>query len=129
MLLIQHTADLSRSYIIRSHFESNSGVAVQGLLREHRPVTVVKVGGEDLGRIAYASAILTENQNDPKKCRTQILLRSKNTDLTSYLINRSIGNHHIILQGNYTSLLDNLSHAMDLKNEVTPTDTFDSGRA
>jgi len=119
----------TRQYIIRSHFESNSGVAVQGLLREHRPVTVVKVGGEDLGRIAYASAILTENQNDPKKCRTQILLRSKNTDLTSYLMDRSIGNHHIILQGNYTALLDNLSHAMDLRNEVTPTDTFDSGRA
>jgi len=119
----------TRQYIIRSHFESGIGVAVQGLMREHKPVTVLKAGGENLGKIAYASAILTENQNDPKKCRTQILLRTKNTDLSNYLMNNSIGNHHIILQGNHVAMLDKLTHAMDLKNEVVPADIYDSGRA
>ena len=108
----------TRQYIIRNHFESESGVAVQGLLREHRPVTVVKAGGRNLDRIAFASAILTENQNDPKKCRTQILLRTKNNELSTYLLGNSIGNHHIILQGNYTGLFERLSQAMGLHNEV-----------
>ncbi len=119
----------TRQYIIRSHFESGTGVAIQGLMREHRPVTVVKIGGEDLGRIAFASAILAENKNDPKRCRTQILLRTKNADLTHYLMNRSIGNHHVVLQGNCTELFDHLSQAMDLHNEVTPAYTFASGRS
>ena len=108
----------TRQYIIRSHFESNSGVAIQGLMREHKPVTVVKVGGKNLDRIAFTQAILTENQNDPKKCRTQILLRTKNEELSTYLLNNSIGNHHIILQGNHEPLLERLCDAMNLRNEI-----------
>ena len=108
----------TRQYIIRSHFESDSGVAIQGLMREHRPVTVVKAGGKNLDRIAFTSAILTENQNDPKKCRTQILLRTKGNDLSNYLLNNSIGNHHIILQGNHVALFERLSSAMGLTNEI-----------
>jgi len=109
----------TRQYIIRSHFESGTGVAIQGLMREHRPVTVVKIGGKDLNRIAFAPAILTENQNDPKKCRTQILLRTRGTDLSNYLLSRSIGNHHVILEGNHSALFAKLCRAMGLHNEVT----------
>ena len=108
----------TQQYIIRSHFESGTGVAIQGKLREHQPVTVVKAGGECLDKIAFAKAILTENQNDPKKCRTQILLRTTNSDLSEYLLNNSIGNHHIVLQGNYIALLESLCRTMGLVNQV-----------
>lgn len=108
----------TRQYIIRDHFESASGVAIQGLMREHRPVTVVKVGGKNLDRIAFTSAILTENQNDPRKCRTQILLRTKNDALSGYLLNNSIGNHHIIIQENQEALFERLCDAMNLHNEI-----------
>ena len=110
----------TQQYIIRSHFESGTGVAIQGKLREHQPVTVVKIGGERLDRIAFAKAILTENQNDPRKCRTQIMLRTTNSDLSEYLLSNSIGNHHIILQGNYVASLDCLCRTMGLVNEVKP---------
>ena len=108
----------TRQYIIRDHFESASGVAIQGFMREHRPVTVVKVGGKNLDRIAFTSAILTENQNDPKKCRTQILLRTKNDALSTYLLHNSIGNHHIILQENQEPFFERLCDAMNLHNEI-----------
>ena len=114
----------TRQYIIRSHFESGTGVAIQGLMREHKPVTVVKAGGEKLDRIAFTSAILTENRNDPKKCRTQILLRTKNADLSTYLLNNSIGNHHIVIQGNHTVLLEKLCRALGMKNEVVSTESL-----
>ena len=108
----------TRQYIVRSHFESDSGVAIQGLMREHHPVTVVKAGGKNLDRIAFTPAILTENQNDPKKCRTQILLRTKSEELSTYLLTNSIGNHHIILQGNHVELFERLCRAMGLSNEI-----------
>ena len=113
-----------QTYIVRSHFESGTGVAIQGLMREHQPVTVVKLGGADLSRIAFAQAILTENQNDPKKCRTQIVLRTTNANLSHYLLTNSIGNHHIILQGDHTAVFTHLCHALNLKNEVSPTYTL-----
>lgn len=126
LLLAHCTIGLRQTekYIIRSHFESGTGVAIQGLLREHQPVTVVKVGGTDLSRIAFAQAILAENQNDPKKCRTQILLRTTNTDLSHYLLHHSIGNHHILLQGDHTIIFRHLCNALKLKNEVTSAYTF-----
>ena len=108
----------TRQYIVRDHFESASGVAIQGFMREHKPVTVVKVCGKNLDRIAFTSAILTENQSDPKKCRTQILLRTKNDALSTYLLHNSIGNHHIILQGNQEPYFERLCDAMNLHNEI-----------
>lgn len=108
----------TQSYIVRSHFESGKGVAIQGILREHQPVTVVKVGGKDLSRIAYVSAILAGNQNDKQKCRTQVILRTAKSDLSDYLLNNSIGNHHIILQGDYTAMLGSLRRVLGLANEA-----------
>jgi transketolase N-terminal domain/subunit len=59
-----------------------------------------------------------ENQNDPKKCRTQILLRTKNDALSTYLLHNSIGNHHIILQENQEPFFERLCDAMNLHNEI-----------
>ena len=99
-------------------------MAIQGKVREHQPVTVVKIGGNDLSRIAFAPAILTENQNDPKKCRTQILLRTTDSALSHYLLTNPISNHPIILQGDQTAIFNHLCHALGLKNEITPAYTF-----
>lgn len=84
-------------YIIRSHFESLSGVAIQGIL-PLGPVTIVKCGGADLSQSVVLSGQLLENQNDSQKCRTQLLIQLDSQSV-DYFLTRNIGNHHIILQG------------------------------
>lgn len=93
------------NYIIRSHFESLSGVAVQGLLPEG-DITIVKIGGKNLDKSCVLEGRIIENQNDSRKCRTQIRIAlDSKTSSVSYFLNESIGNHHVILQGHHAELL------------------------
>lgn len=84
-----------KSYILRSHFESNSGVAIQGTLPLGK-VAIVKYGGEDLCQHVCLTGTIVENQDDERKCRTQILIQlDENADI-NYFLTSSIGNHHVI---------------------------------
>ncbi len=95
----------TREYIIRSHFESQSGVAIQGLLPEG-DVTIVKIGGKNLDLCAILEGKIIENQNDERKCRTQIRIAlDPKTSNVSYFLNESIGNHHIVVQGKHADKL------------------------
>lgn len=95
----------TRKYIIRSHFESLSGVAIQGILNEG-DITVVKFGGKDLSRRVVLTGHIVENQDDPNKCRTQLLIKFDNDSPVSYFLENTIGNHHIVLQGNHRKALE-----------------------
>lgn len=88
-------------YIIRTHFESDSGVAIQGILPTGR-VTVMKCGGKGLERSFVAGGTIIENQDDCRKCRTQILVKLDNLADAAYFLENSIGNHHIIIAGDHT---------------------------
>lgn len=95
----------TQKYIIRSHFESLSGVAIQGILPED-DVTIVKVGGKNLDRSVVLKGKIIENQNDERKCRTQIRIAlDKQTSSVNYFLTNSIGNHHIVVQGNYADII------------------------
>lgn len=101
-------------YTIRSHFESNSGVAVQGKL-PCGDVTLVKVGGEELSQSIVLTGKIVENQNDPHKCRTQILIKFDNPKVANtYFFKENIGNHHIILIGNHAEALTKI---LNTKNQ------------
>lgn len=92
-------------YIIRSHFESQSGVAIQGILPEG-DVTIVKFGGRNLDKFIALEGRILENQNDPRKCRTQIRIAlDPATSPASYFLTRSIGNHHIIVRGHWAETI------------------------
>lgn len=92
-------------FVIRSHFESGKGVAIQGLLPEGETYTIIKIGGRALDRMEVFTAQLVENQDDERKCRTQVLFRTDSDELSRYLLTRSIGNHHIIVRGDWTKQL------------------------
>ena len=83
--------------VVRSHFESGIGVAIQGLL-PLTDYTLFKWGGPQLDRyyVAEAKAIATPYSNH--FCRTQITL---NVNLKPYLLQHSIGNHHVIIRGRH----------------------------
>ena len=83
--------------IVRSHFESGIGVAIQGLL-PLTDYTLFKWGGPKLDRYFVAEAKAIETPYSNHFCRTQITLK---VNLKPYLLQHSIGNHHVIIRGRH----------------------------
>ena len=83
--------------VIRSHFESGIGVAIQGLL-PLTDYTLFKWGGPQLDRYFVTEAQAVETPYSNHFCRTQITL---NVNLKPYLLQHSIGNHHVIIRGRH----------------------------
>ena len=83
--------------IVRSHFESGIGVAVQGML-PLTDYTLLKWGGQKLDRYFVTEAKAIETPYSEHFCRTQITL---NVNLKPYLLQHSIGNHHVIIRGRH----------------------------
>ena len=83
--------------IVRSHFESSIGVAIQGLL-PLTDYTLFKWGGSKLDRYFVAEAQSVATPYSDHFCRTQITL---NVNLKPYLLQHSIGNHHVIIRGRH----------------------------
>lgn len=84
-------------YIVRNHFETESGIGIQGLLPTG-DVTIIKCGGECLDEYYLSTGTLTENTNYINMCRTQV--RIKMNTPTEYFLKNPLGNHHILIQGN-----------------------------
>ena len=83
--------------IVRSHFESSIGVAIQGLL-PLTDYTLFKWGGPKLDRFYVTEAQAVETPYSNHFCRTQITL---DVNLKPYLLQHSIGNHHVIIRGRH----------------------------
>ena len=88
---------MSNETVIRSHFESSIGVAIQGLL-PLTDYTLFKWGGPQLDRYFVTEAQAVETPYSNHFCRTQITL---NVNLKPYLLQHSIGNHHVIIRGRH----------------------------
>lgn len=85
--------------VLRSHFESLSGVAIQGVL-PLSDYTVLKWGGRQLEKFHVAEAKALPNVCSNHFCRTQILL---DANLKPYLLNRTIGNHQVVIKGRHAA--------------------------
>ena len=83
--------------VIRSHFESSIGVAIQGLL-PLTDYTLFKWGGPQLDSYFVTEAQAVETPYSNHFCRTQITL---NVNLKPYLLQHSLGNHHVIIRGRH----------------------------
>lgn len=82
---------------VRSHFESGIGVAIQGVL-PLTDYTLFKWGGPKLDRYFVTEAKAVETPYSNHFCRTQITL---DVNLKPYLLQHSIGNHHVIIRGRH----------------------------
>ena len=85
-----------RDYTLNTHFESNSGVAVQGTF-EHGAMTIFKCAG-DLSRFHAQEGEVLDMPYSDILCRTQLKLR---LDDFSYFLTDPINNHHIICRGRH----------------------------
>ena len=87
---------LVKSYTLPTHFESNIGIGVAGLL----PIceySVMKIGGERLDQLYKIDGFICENTNILQRCRTQIKFKfSSQSDYNAFFANR-LGNHVVII--------------------------------
>ncbi len=97
--------------VVRSHFESGIGVAIQGELPQ-TDYTLLKWGGEKLDRYFVIEAKAIEAPYSDHFCRTQITL---NVNLKPYLLQHSIGNHHIIIRGRHADEIRRFMEAIGAK--------------
>lgn len=93
---------MADSNILRSHFESGIGVALQGVL-PLCDATVVKWWGNEMDRHFISRGRLIANLDNPSMCRTQVCLQLDES--VDYFLNGPLGNHHIILLGDHTAAL------------------------
>lgn len=110
LILAHCTVGLKQTerYIIRNHFETESSIAIQGILPTG-DVTIVKCGGECLDEYYLSTGTLTENTNFINMCRTQARIRM-NTP-ADYFLKNPLGNHHIMIHGNYEYALNEFFQA------------------
>jgi L-fucose isomerase-like protein len=93
--------NMTRHWVYDTHFESGFGVAVHGEL-PYGPATIFKLA-PDFKTAFIAEATLEQNRYENHLCRTQIILNAPG--LAPYFLRTPIGNHHIILTGDYVKAL------------------------
>ncbi len=93
---------MPNDFEIMTHFESQLGVAFRGHIAEG-PVTVFKCNGM-MDEYFVTGGELLKNLTEYNLCRTQILLQLEKP--VSYFLKESIGNHHLIVKGDHTGLIE-----------------------
>ena len=93
---------MPEDFEIMTHFESQLGVAFRGHIKEG-PITVFKCDGL-MNEFFVSSGQLLENLSEYNLCRTQIKLKLDKP--VAYFLNESIGNHHLIVRGDYTDIVE-----------------------
>ncbi|MBQ6654478.1 MAG: hypothetical protein IJM79_03025 [Erysipelotrichaceae bacterium] len=90
-------------YELMTHFESDLGVAFRGHIQEGA-ATIFKTDGL-MSRYFAACGDLQENLKELNLCRTQVRIHL-DEDTLNYFLTESIGNHHMILNGDWVDLID-----------------------
>ena len=101
--------NMTKSYKLDTHYESNIGVAIKGEMKED-VITIFKLS-RNLKDYFVTSGKIIKNLNETNLCRTQIEVEVDNN--IEYFLNRPYGNHHIIFYGNYVKEINDF-----LKNRI-----------
>lgn len=93
---------MTDAFIIRDQADVPNSIAIQGILHEE-DITLFKCGSECLDEYYVSSGHLCENTNLISTCRTQ--LRIKLDKPTTYFLRNPLGNHHILIKGDYSNMI------------------------
>jgi L-fucose isomerase-like protein len=91
-------------YTLRSHFESGIGVAFQGKMYQDK-YTLFRIGGANLKEMYTATTVYRANGCDENLCRTQLTLEFIDLDDVKNLLEKPLGNHHLVIRGEYKTRL------------------------
>jgi len=102
---------LTSDYSLHTHFESGLGIGLRGKIPPG-PCTVFKLGAD--GRQYFASrGEIIENLERKDLCRTQV--RVKMEKPVSYFLSRPLGNHHLLVSGDYVEQIEEIFRLAGLK--------------
>jgi len=103
--------NLTEGHTLHSHFESGLGVALRGKIPPG-PCTVFKIGAD--GRDYFVSrGEIIENLEREDLCRTQLKIKLEKP--VSYFLSNPLGNHHIIVPGDYSEQIKEAFRIAGLK--------------
>ena len=88
-------------YRLDTHFESGIGVSIAGEFQE-RFFTMLRVDPINKNYVMMKGESM-EHKYSPNLCRTQLKLDMPGVD--SYFFNKPLGNHHILIPGDYMNRL------------------------
>jgi L-fucose isomerase-like protein len=94
--------NLLRDYSVKTHFETDKGTAIQGDFGDDR-ITIFRLDNR-LTKAYLSSGTITDRPRLPDACRTQIEVKLSAESL-QLLKSHPLGNHHLILPGEYIELL------------------------
>lgn len=89
-------------YDITSHFETNKGLSIAGVLNNEE-YTIFR-WNQGLDQCFISKGIRIDHSLSKSSCRTQLHLKLITADLIK-LQNQPLGNHHLIVPGNFTHVL------------------------
>jgi L-fucose isomerase-like protein len=98
------------AYRLQTHFETGLGVALSGDFPPG-PATIFKVGDPGLGSYFVSGTEVLPGTPEPGLCRTQVRLRLQ--EPVDYFLKRSLANHHILVRGDHTGLIDDFMRHCD----------------
>lgn len=101
------------SYAFKTHFESGIGLGIGGTL-PRGPVTLLRLGGADLGECWCAEGELLADTHEDGQCRTQALVRIA-PDAAETLLERPLGNHLVLAPGHLRSLIAEAAALLDAR--------------
>ncbi|MCX7750691.1 MAG: hypothetical protein N2320_03965 [Candidatus Bipolaricaulota bacterium] len=95
---------LTRSHVLRTHFESGRGLAVAGEVKPG-PYTLVRFGGKELNQGFFVEGrVLDERVGREDLCRTQVRFKLPRGALER-LLREPLGNHHVLIPGHHRAVL------------------------
>ncbi len=86
---------LVQSYTLRSHFETNLGVGIQGAFPIGKKVRLFRIGGKNLKQLWQANGEIIKIGNSEKLCRTQIFVKLEDKKINE-LLYTPLGNHLVV---------------------------------
>ncbi len=87
------------SYNLRTHFETGKGVGIEGKIGEG-DVTVLRLGGKDMKEAFISRGYAVKTGFSESRCRTQLDVKFDGK-VRKYFLKNPLGNHHIIIKGDY----------------------------
>jgi L-fucose isomerase-like protein len=93
-----------------THYESDRGVGMHGEFAPG-PITVVRVGGNEMERLWLAEGEILHPGDEPDLCRTQVEI-SLQDGAVSELLQDPLGNHLVMIRGHYAARIRSWWEAM-----------------
>jgi L-fucose isomerase-like protein len=96
-------ANLLKTFEIDTHFETGKGLAIKGKLKAQE-VTILRID-HTLSKLFVGLGRVFDYPHQKTACRTQLGV-VVSSEIADYFVNSPLGNHHLIIPGNFLLGLD-----------------------